>query len=272
MNKTLLLSLAAGAVVAFIGPIYAADMSVKAAPKMAPAPSWTGFYIGVNGGYGWSKGSVTETPFQSFALNPASGFVVPGASVGQNVNGALFGVHGGYNWQTAAWVFGVEGDFDAAGMGNAGQNVLLDPLLGSGGTATDGFMAHQQVQWLATARARLGYTWGSSMVYVTGGGAWEGLRTSVMLSTDTSPGVFSQSGVATNTSTRSGYAAGVGYEWMITNNWIARAEYLHYGFTGGSTFAVLVNCGVVAGGVCGGTILSKTNNIDAVRAALSYKF
>jgi outer membrane immunogenic protein len=110
------------------------------------------------------------------------------------------------------------------------------------------------------------------MLYVTGGGAWESLRTKAMLSTDTSPGVFSQSGTASNTSTRSGYAVGVGYEWMITNNWIARTEYLHYGFTGGNTFADSVNCGVVAGGACGGNILSKTNNIDAVRAALSYKF
>jgi outer membrane immunogenic protein len=38
-------------------------------------------------------------------------------------------------------------------------------------------MVHKDVQWLATVRGRLGYTWGSSMVYATGGGAWENLRT-----------------------------------------------------------------------------------------------
>jgi outer membrane immunogenic protein len=275
MNKALLLSLAAGAAFACIGPVYAADMSMpyKALPMMAPVSSWTGFYIGVNGGYGWSNGSTTEDPFQNFALAlPGGGTVVPGASLSQKVNGALFGVHGGYNWQTSAWVWGVEGDFDASGMSNSAQIVMPDPLLGSGGLATDGLSVQQQVQWLASARARLGYTWGSSMLYVTGGGAWESLRTKAMLSTDTSAGVFSQSGTASNTSTRSGYAVGVGYEWMITNNWIARTEYLHYGFTGGNTFADSVTCTVVAGGACGGNILSKTNNIDAVRAALSYKF
>jgi outer membrane immunogenic protein len=275
MKKTHLLTLAACAAVAFVAPVHAADMSMpfKAPPMMAPAPSWTGFYIGVNGGYGWSHGSATETPFQNFALAlPGGGTVVPGASLGQSVNGALFGVHGGYNWQTSAWVWGVEGDFDASGMGNSSQIVMPDPLLGSGGLATDGLTVQQQVQWLASARARLGYTWGSSMLYVTGGGAWESLRTKSMLSTDTSAGVFSQSGTASNTSTRSGYAVGVGYEWMISNNWIARTEYLHYGFTGANTFADSVTCTVVAGGACGGNILSKTNNIDAVRAALSYKF
>jgi outer membrane immunogenic protein len=271
MKKFLLSSAVA---VVCIGPVYAADMSTpyKAPPMFAPLPSWTGFYVGVNGGYGWSHGTTTETPFQNFPPIAGIGLVVPGASLGQNVNGALFGVHGGYNWQTSAWVWGVEGDFDASGMSNSAQIVMPDPIGGSGGTATDGLMVQQQVQWLASARARLGYTFGSSMLYVTGGGAWESLRTKSMLSTDTSAGVFSQSGTATNTSTRSGYAVGVGYEWMITNNWIARTEYLHYGFTGGNTFANSVTCTLVAGGACGGNILSKTNNIDAVRAALSYKF
>ena len=133
-------------------------------------------------------------------------------------------------------------------------------------------MVHQDVQWLASIRGRLGYTWGSSMVYATGGGAWESLRTNAMLSTDTSAGVFSQSGTVTSTSNRSGYAVGAGYEWMINHNWIARVEYLHYGFSGGNTFALPVNCAVIAGGACGGNISSSNTNIDTVRAALSYKF
>jgi outer membrane immunogenic protein len=79
---------------------------------------------------------------------------------------------------------------------------------------------------------------------------------------------------ASFTNTRSGYAVGAGYEWMINPNWIARVEYLHYGFgSGGNTFALPVSCGaVVTGGSCGGNIASSNNNIDTVRAALSYKF
>ena len=83
---------------------------------------------------------------------------------------------------------------------------------------------------------------------------------------------FQPVGAVSFTTNRSGYAVGAGYEWMINHNWIARVEYLHYGFSGGNTFALPVNCGVVAGGVCGGNISSSNNNIDTVRAALSYKF
>jgi outer membrane immunogenic protein len=273
LMKKFLLTTAAFAVLAV--PAMAADMApapMYKAPVPVIVPAWTGFYIGVNGGYGWANSTVTETPFQNFPPIAGIGFVVPGASLSQKLDGAMFGVHGGYNWQLGTWVVGVEGDFDGAGLNNSNQIVLKDPLGGSGGTATDGLMVHQDVQWLASIRARLGYTWGSSMVYATGGGAWESLRTNAMLSTDTSAGVFSQSGTVTSTTNRSGYAVGAGYEWMINHNWLARVEYLHYGFSGGSSVVLPVTCTVIAGGACGGTLSSSNTNIDSVRAALSYKF
>jgi outer membrane immunogenic protein len=133
-------------------------------------------------------------------------------------------------------------------------------------------MVHQDVQWLATVRGRLGYTWGPSLLYVTGGGAWESLRTNVLLSTDTAAAVFSESAAASFTTTRSGYAVGAGYEWMINPNWIARVEYLHYGFSGGNAFALPVTCTVVAGGTCGGNFSGANNSVHTLRAALSYKF
>jgi outer membrane immunogenic protein len=264
MKKFLLATLAFGIQAL---PAVAADMSLGDWGHGPAAPTWKGFYVGVNGGYGWSNGSVTETPFQSF---PAP-FVVPGGAASPKLQGALFGAHGGYNWQTGALVLGVEGDFDWAGINNSAAAVFADPIVGA--PATDGLMVYQNVQWLTTIRGRLGYTSGSSMVYATGGGAWESLRTNALLSTDTSAGVLSQSAAASFTNTRSGYAVGAGYEYMINPNWIARVEYLHYGFSGGgNTFALPVNCGVVAGGVCGGNISSNNNSIDTVRAALSYKF
>jgi outer membrane immunogenic protein len=266
--KKFLLATVAFAMLAL--PAVAADMALGDWGRGRVGPTWTGFYIGVNGGYGWSNGNVTETPFQNFAF-PV--FVVPGGTANSKLQGALFGAHTGYNWQTGAWVLGVEGDFDGAGINNSAAAVFADPLLGSGGTATDGLMVHQNIEWLATIRGRLGYTWSSSMVYATGGGAWESLRTNVLLSTDTSAGVVSQSATASFTNTRSGYAVGAGYEYTINSNWLARVEYLHYGFSGGgTTFALPVGCGFVVGGVCGGNISANNNSIDTVRAALSYKF
>jgi outer membrane immunogenic protein len=261
MKKFLLTTVAFGALAV---PAMAADMAPAPyykAPVPVVLPAWTGFYVGVNGGYGWSNSNITET-------SPQSPFV-PSATTSPKLDGALFGVHGGYNYQTGAFVLGVEGDWDAAGMNNSAQGVFPDAL---SATALDGVMIHQDIRWLATVRGRLGYTWGSSMVYATGGGAWEDVRTNALLSTNTATGTFATSTAGAFTNTRSGYAVGAGYEWMINPNWIARVEYLHYGFTGGgNTNALAVDCGF-AGGVCSSNIASGNNNIDTVRAALSYKF
>jgi outer membrane immunogenic protein len=252
----------------FAPAAFAADLEVKAPPLVAP-PSWTGIYIGVNGGYGWSNGTITESPFQSFP-GPA---VVPQAFLGQNVDGAVFGAHAGYNWQWAALVLGAEGDFDAASMANSSQVVLPDPIGGGGGTANDLFMAHQNVTYLASIRGRLGYALGPNLAYVTGGGAWESLRTNVGLATDTAAGTFSEAGTASlNNTVRSGWVVGTGYEWMITPNWLIRAEYLHYAFSGGNSLAVTVPCGFGGpGATCGGNVSSSTNNIDVVRLGVSFK-
>jgi outer membrane immunogenic protein len=254
-------------------PAFAADMALKA-PAYTPqaAPTWTGFYIGANGGYGWSQSSTTADPFQNFTTATP---VIPPFGISQQLSGALAGVQLGYNYQMSSWVLGVEGDFDGAGLNNSSQAIALDPLGGAGGTATDGFMAHEDIEWLATVRGRLGYTWGPSMLYVTGGGAWEGVKDSYLLSTDTAlVSVFSASSGASVTTTRSGWVVGGGWEWMINSNWIARLEYLHYDFSNSSsTVSIPVTCaGFAAGSTCGSNATSSNNSIDAVRVGLSYKF
>jgi hypothetical protein len=63
--KKALIGIAAIAVL--IGnPALAADMSVNA--PAAPAPSWTGFYVGLGFGFGWTDTtSVTFTPANNVA-------------------------------------------------------------------------------------------------------------------------------------------------------------------------------------------------------------
>src|ERR1700751_4241673 len=78
---------------------FAADMSLKAAPMLPPTDSWTGFYIGVNGGDGWG----TSSSVSNFSLGLTS-FSLPIAS--QGINGWLGGFQAGYNWQTGVVVFG----------------------------------------------------------------------------------------------------------------------------------------------------------------------
>src|SRR5215831_13022834 len=71
------------------------------APMMRPtaAPySWTGFYLGIEGGGGWAKTRHTN------ALNGIN-------SGDASINGGLFGGTYGYNVQAGPWVLGIEGDF-----------------------------------------------------------------------------------------------------------------------------------------------------------------
>ena len=111
------------------------------APAMIPAYNWTGFYLGINGGYGWGKSDWTA--FGTDA-DPAGGLV--GGTIG-------------YNWQTpgSPWVFGLEGDIDWSGIKGSFTNALCPT-----GCET-------RNNWLGTARGRIGYAFDRVMPYLTGG-------------------------------------------------------------------------------------------------------
>ena len=119
-------------------------MPVKAPVYEAPY-SWTGFYIGINGGgeFGHSN--------WSNALG-SNGFSPDGAVVGGTV---------GYNYQMGQSVFGLEGDVDWSDIRGTT----------TGGVCT-GTSCETRNQWLATTRGRLGYAFGRFMPYVTGGAAF----------------------------------------------------------------------------------------------------
>jgi outer membrane immunogenic protein len=85
MKKSVLGLVAMGALIA--GPAMAADMPVKAPPApVAPAYSWTGFYIGGEVGGGWASETVTIVTQSS---------ATPGFPVGFSSNRNLSGFLGG---------------------------------------------------------------------------------------------------------------------------------------------------------------------------------
>ena len=106
-------------------PALAADLPVKAPPvPMAPVMNWTGFYIGVNGGYSWGRSSRDLNFF-----NPLNGVVIAsGTGGGRDLDGGVFGGQVGYNWQTANWVFGIE--TDAQWTGQKGSTSVPCPVAG----------------------------------------------------------------------------------------------------------------------------------------------
>jgi len=125
----------------------AADLhqpSYKAPAYVAPAyANWTGFYVGINGGYGWGDSQWSGSA-GTFNIDP---------------KGWLAGITAGYNFQTGTWVWGIEGDWDWSDLNK---------------TAAAGLCGSCEIKdtWLATVRGRLGYAgWNNWLPYITAGGA-----------------------------------------------------------------------------------------------------
>ena len=105
---------------------FAADLpSVKGPPPYMPPPlpvfTWTGFYVGLNGGYG---GNQFVYPF---SLGPVLGVVANG-SASLTSGGFLGGGQVGFNYQVpaSAFVLGLEADADATSIrGQLGFNASV---------------------------------------------------------------------------------------------------------------------------------------------------
>jgi outer membrane immunogenic protein len=268
MLNALRFTLAAGVAAACVGSAGAADLARPAPmPYVAPVavgPSWTGFYLGFNGGWGWSNYNVSEAPFGVTGIAD----ILPQA-LGTSNDGAVFGGQIGYNWQIASWVLGIEADWDGANISSTNATVFPSILGGPGTTHTNSFTTNEKIGELASIRGRLGYVWGPAMLYFTGGGAWENVTTNATISANTAGGNFGQSANASFSTTRSGFVLGAGVEWMATPSWLIRAEYLHYDFSGANTNTLgIANCAVPG---CGVNVTTASNNVDVFRMGASYK-
>jgi outer membrane immunogenic protein len=254
MGRFRFAALAAVAVFGFFSAASAADLPAKAprAPVAAPAFSWTGFYLGIHAGYGWSNSTATVTD--------SSGTLAP-ASLDQNGDGFIGGGQIGYNWQFAPnWVVGVEADISGTGI----RNTTIVQGADIAGNLFFGFnqMAERDVKWLASVRGRLGYAVDRYLIYVSGGAAWADVDYTA------GPAWGNLYNPVTFNHNSSGWTLGGGFEYAFTNNWTARLEYLHYDLDG----ATIAN---PSGGALPGFAATQTwdrNVIDVVRAGVNYKF
>jgi outer membrane immunogenic protein len=182
------------------------------------APSWTGFYAGLHAGWAWDSLSASTTSVTTDL------FGLP-TSHGLNRNGPVYGAQAGYNVQFNNWVLGIEGDFSGVhAKGTSSVDVFPNvvPIVPRG-TAT----ITSEVEWIASIRGRLGLTWGSTLVYITGGYAAASVSHAGTYDVVT-PFIASSAIAAKNTQT--GWVFGGGVEGMLTGNWTIRAEYLYYAF------------------------------------------
>lgn len=179
-------------------------------------------------------------------------------------NGFAGGVHLGYNWQFApSWVVGIEGDWQFTGIDASEQ----DPIRNAAGAI---FNANQfttlsrDVDWLASARARLGFAWDRVLVYATGGIAW-GKFDYFGYTESVPPAAVWTTSID---SVKTGCVLGGGLEWAFTKNWLLRVEYLFYRFPG--VDQIITASPVFPGFDIGYTWDDAT--IQIVRAGLTFKF
>ena len=236
-------ALAAAALMVGTAGASAADLAArpytKAPPMVAAAYDWSGFYAGINGGWGSSRNSWTAVPPTTPFIGPEGAHDADGGTVGGQV---------GYRWQAGTFVFGLEAQGNWADF--SGSNVsLLYP----------GLRNHSTIDAFGLFTGQVGYAVNNVLLYVKGGAA---VTSNTYRINDAVTGAAV--GI-TGDDTRWGASVGAGLEYAFAPNWSVGVEYNHL-FMQDRTYTF------VAPG--GGTVGADTirQDVDLVTARLNYRF
>lgn len=231
MKKLLVVSIAAAAF--WSVPVLATDLPANAPKYQAPPPmfSWTGFYVGGTVGGGWGD---------TLQFDPV------GHSQNHNWDGLVGGATAGFNWQSGAWVLGIETDISGSGI-----KTSWSAMPGWDCVTANGCI--NKVDWFGTTRGRVGYAFDHVLPYLTVGVAYGHVQ-----------GQFGAGCVnACNTSTESGLTFGGGLEWAFAPNWSAKLEYLRVD---------LGSAGLQLHAVGADPLGLGKSDINIVRIGLNYNF
>src|SRR5450631_2575773 len=205
------------------GSAFAADLSVAPLYKAPPVVAPTA--------YNWSGFYVGANGGGAWGTSNWD------STGGFNLSGGVIGGTAGVNWQLGHAVLGLEGDVDWSNLKGSSTSTLCP----AGCTTSN--------DWLATVRGRAGYAFDRFLPYVTGGLAVGDVKASTP--------AFSGA-----TQTNAGWTAGGGVELALTNNWTAKAEYLHVDLGN-------MNCGFSCGVVANNNVSLKS---DLVRGGVNFRF
>jgi outer membrane immunogenic protein len=215
---------AGGAVaIALSAPALAADIPARfAKAPIATVWSWTGFYGGVNLGWGFGESTGDYVTSQGFALQLTQG-TIP-RTLGLKPDGVIGGGQFGYNWQNGAFVFGIEADIQASNVADRVRFTLLPPV----GFLRSISTGEERLQWFGTVRGRLGVApIDRALVYVTGGLAYGGVNSRAEVCLPLSTGVCDGQFIGALTRTQVGWTLGGGAEYAWTDRWSMKLEYLY---------------------------------------------
>ena len=310
MRRLSIVVIAVASTVALTQIASAADLPRKAPTHLAPSAlvySWTGFYVGLNVGYGWADPSTdiagTDAVITGVGVGGGSGFPSNGsfaASHKAHLDGVIGGVQLGYNYQLSSqFVAGFETDIQLADQKGSGapNDPFSQPVCtviaavtqtceGTAplnGTATTVYEA--KIRWFGTARGRLGVLFNDILFYGTGGLAYGGVSISAVTTVSGTflPNfpVIPASTAFSNSKTNVGFSVGAGMEGKLTSwrlpNWSWKVEYLYLDLGSVDTAgpfppAVLSNF-FLASPSLSGSLTTHTHFTDnIVRVGLNYKF
>jgi outer membrane immunogenic protein len=230
------------AVASFCGAsALAADLPTKA-PAYVPAPapmfSWSGWYIGANGGYAWG-GSNGQIPYSDTAG-------ITALTQGFSDSGWFGGGQIGFNQQNGHSVWGLEADIQGSDIKDNFSVVVPN--------APAGISGNQKIDYFGTVRGRIGLAYDRTLLYATGGWAYGSVKDNFVIN------AFP----ASNSATKGGWVVGAGIEYAFAPNWSMKLEYQYINL-GNTTFTEFVSPAPI-------TAHSVSADFSTVRVGLNWKF
>jgi outer membrane immunogenic protein len=209
--------------------------SIKDAPDAPPpAVSFSGAYVGLHVGGGWSDTSVRDDgtlgslfvpPFGAFACGPALTGNYCGAPLDFDAGGVLGGGQIGFNFRADKLVFGVEGDLGVVDIDKEVQ--LIRPF-------QDRDVASIDMDWYVTLTGRLGFVAQNNiLIYVKAGAAFADIKyfaADIDLNGATNVYEIYPGSVVSQSGTQTGWTVGGGLEYALNERLSLKAEYLYMDF------------------------------------------
>ena len=213
---------------------------------IAPAFSWTGFYIGGNLGGAWGHGSITDS---LFGLNFSNGNSNNGCSFLGPSRGAIT------NSATS---------FSALKRTSTGLRTITiratELLARLAAISGDTVQATSNQSMDIDRGGAVGFAVDHWLFYGKAGGGWVG--NSGFTVTDVTRAI---SVTGTNGSTNSGWLVGAGTEWAFARNWTVKLEYDYLGLSNQTVT-------LATGPLVGDTFTTGSRNIQMVKGGINFLF
>jgi outer membrane immunogenic protein len=220
-------------------PASAADLAARPVYK-APPPivnpiyDWSGFYIGINGGWAQQRDCRSD--------------VTLGVAFGcHDANGGTVGGQIGYRWQTGPAVFGLEAQGNWADLSGSNTSLIAPAVT-----------VHSRMDAFGLFTGQIGYAWNNVLLYAKGGAAVTDTKFDA-----STLGVVTAS---TGDQTRWGATVGAGLEYGFAPNWSVGVEYDHI-FMDGHNATFTTPAGIVLVDT-----FRDTGDVDMVTARVNYRW